>query len=52
MWKNYGMTFIEYIFLDYFRKKITYEIDGEDNFINLEKKNQSFLYLVILLILN
>ena len=22
MWKNYGMTFIEYIFLDYFKKKI------------------------------
>ena len=21
MWKNYGMTFIEYIFLSYFRKK-------------------------------
>ena len=21
MWKNYGMTFIEYIFLDYFKKK-------------------------------
>ena len=21
MWKNYGMTFIEYIFLDYFNKK-------------------------------
>ena len=21
MWKNYGMTFIEYIFLDFFRKK-------------------------------
>ena len=20
MWKNYGMTFIEYIFLNYFRK--------------------------------
>ena len=23
MWKNYGMTFIEYIFLDYFKKKNT-----------------------------
>ena len=20
MWKNYGMTFIEYIYLDYFKK--------------------------------
>ena len=22
MWENYGMTFIEYIFLDHFREKI------------------------------
>ena len=30
MWKNYGMTFIEYIFLDHFRKKtISYKIKGE-----------------------
>ena len=26
MWKNYGMTFIEYIFLDHFRKKNKYKI--------------------------
>ena len=32
MWKNYGMTFIEYIFLNFFRKTNTnIEIIGENN---------------------
>jgi KDO2-lipid IV(A) lauroyltransferase len=32
MWKNYGMTFIEYVFLDYFQKnKSEIEIVGEIN---------------------
>ena len=32
MWENYGMTFIEYIFLSYFRKNNSHiVIDGEDN---------------------
>ena len=32
MWKNYGMTFIEYIFLDYFRKNTNHmEIIGLNN---------------------
>ena len=35
MWKNYGMTFIEYIFLDYFRKNTNHiEIIGLDNILN------------------
>ena len=32
MWRNYGMTFIEYIFLDYFRKNNNHvEIIGLNN---------------------
>ena len=31
MWKNYGMTFIEYVFLNYFRKK-----DSEVSLYNVE----------------
>ena len=38
MWKNYGMTFIEYIFLDFLKKMIIIlSIQGEEN---LEKKNK------------
>ena len=40
MWKNYGMTFIEYIFLDYFRKKDTHIIiSGNKNIQNISKEN-------------
>ena len=32
MWKNYGMTFIEYIFLNKFRKNNSHiKIKGEEN---------------------
>ncbi len=32
MWKNYGMTFIEYIYLDYFKKNNSHTIiEGEKN---------------------
>ena len=32
MWENYGMTFIEYIFLKYYRKKNNHiKIYGEKN---------------------
>ena len=34
MWKNYGMTFIEYIFLNYFRKKNHIDINDRCKFIN------------------
>tara|TARA_B100000963_G_scaffold360851_1_gene393467 strand:- start:4195 stop:5052 length:858 start_codon:yes stop_codon:yes gene_type:complete len=41
MWKNYGKTFIEYIYLDYFRKIKTHiQIEGEENIddvINFKK---------------
>ena len=41
MWKNYGKTFIEYVYLDYFRKNKTHiQIEGEENIddiINFKK---------------
>ena len=46
MWKNYGMTFIEYIFLDTFRKKNTHiETEGEINLINPIKNNQPVVFI-------
>ena len=43
MWKNYGMTFIEYIYLGFFRKNTSHiKIKGEKNLkFLLEKKNQA-----------
>ena len=42
MWKNYGMTFIEYIHLDFYKKKLDFvEIEGEEylkNIIGSEKQ--------------
>ena len=36
MWKNYGKTFIEYIFLDYFKKNNTHmKIEGADKLENV-----------------
>jgi len=46
MWKNYGMTFIEYIFLSHFRKKkyhLTLEDDGNLTKIINEKKPVIFI---------
>ena len=43
MWKNYGMTFIEYIYLGFFKKNTSHiKIEGEKNLkFLLEKKNQA-----------
>tara|TARA_X000001036_G_scaffold368537_1_gene354226 strand:- start:2947 stop:3801 length:855 start_codon:yes stop_codon:yes gene_type:complete len=39
MWKNYGMTFIEYIFLNYFRKENSHIILSDKyNFLNFANK--------------
>ena len=46
MWKNYGMTFIEYIFLDYFHKEKSHIIfDGEDELHKLKKKQKSAIFI-------
>ena len=46
MWKNYGMTFIEYIFLDFFLKKKTeVEIIGEINLTNIIRENNPVIFI-------
>ena len=46
MWKNFGMTFIEYIFLDYFRKNSSHiKFIGEENLGDCIKKNQPVIFV-------
>ena len=46
MWKNYGMTFIEYIFLDYFRKNTNHvEIIGLDNILNQIENKKPLIFI-------
>ncbi|MDA9180733.1 lysophospholipid acyltransferase family protein [Pelagibacteraceae bacterium] len=46
MWKNYGMTFIEYIFLNSFRKtNANIEIIGENNLKTSIDKNEPVIFI-------
>ena len=46
MWKNYGMTFIEYIFLDYFwKKKFNIKVVGENNLLNSNINNKPLIFV-------
>ena len=46
MWKNYGMTFIEYIFLDLFRKKNSHIIiEGKDCLENILKNKKPVIFV-------
>ena len=46
MWKNYGMTFIEYIFLDYFRKKNSHmSVTGEENLLQITQKEKPVIFI-------
>ena len=46
MWSNYGMTFIEYIFLDHFRKgKSHIEIEGEKILEKILIDNQPVVFI-------
>jgi|TARA_B100001063_G_scaffold244313_1_gene276792 Kdo2-lipid IVA lauroyltransferase/acyltransferase len=46
MWKNFGTTFIEYIFLDHFRKKNNHiSILGEDNLQNIIEKKKPVIFV-------
>ena len=46
MWKNYGMTFIEYIFLNFFRKKNNHmTIYGEDVLSNIIEKKKPVIFI-------
>ena len=45
MWKNYGMTFIEYMFLSHFRKDNSHiKIIGEDN-LNAAKNGKPVIFV-------
>ncbi len=46
MWKNYGKTFIEYIFLNQFKKSNSYSsVIGEDNLVNIIDKNKPVIFV-------
>ena len=46
MWKNYGMTFIEYVFLNYFQKNNSHiKILGENNLQKIIEKNKPVIFV-------
>ena len=46
MWKNYGKTFIEYIFLNRFRRENKFVIlDGEENLLQIAKENKPVIFI-------
>lgn len=46
MWKNYGMTFVEYMFLKNFRKKNSHiTIKGEENIINAKENGKPIIFV-------
>tara|TARA_B100001989_G_C24447231_1_gene417075 strand:- start:30 stop:884 length:855 start_codon:yes stop_codon:yes gene_type:complete len=46
MWKNYGMTFIEYAFLNVLRKSDSHiKIEGKNNLNNIVKKNKPVVFI-------
>ena len=46
MWRNYGMTFIEYVFLDKFKKRNSHiTIKGEENLSPIIKGNRQAIFI-------
>ena len=46
MWKNYGMTFIEYIFLGYFRKNNSHiSIKGQENLESISNHGKPVIFI-------
>ena len=46
MWDNYGKTFIEYIYLNRFRKENKFvTIDGEENLQQISKENKPVIFI-------
>ena len=46
MWENYGKTFIEYVFLNIFKKKDTHiEILGKENLINILENKKPVIFV-------
>ena len=46
MWKNYGKTFVEYVFLNYLKRKNSHIIvKGEENLIQLTHNKKSVIFI-------
>ena len=46
MWKNYGMTFIEYIFLNYFKKNNSHiALKGEENISSILQQREPVIFV-------
>jgi KDO2-lipid IV(A) lauroyltransferase len=46
MWKNYGMTFVEYIFLGYFRKNTSHvKINDNGNLSKINKEKKPVIFI-------
>ena len=46
MWKNYGKTFIEYVFLDYFKKNNAHIIiKGKKNLVQINQDNKPVIFI-------
>lgn len=46
MWENYGKTFIEYIFLNYFKKRNTHiKFENEDIFTKIKNNNKPVIFV-------
>ena len=46
VWKNYGMTFIEYIFLNFFKKNNSHiKIINESILNDIKKKNKPVIFV-------
>ena len=46
MWKNYGKTFIEYVFLNYLRNNVSNIIvTGEENLLEATQKNKPVIFI-------
>ncbi len=45
MWKNYGMTFIEYVFLNYFRKQSNVIIKDQANLSQITNENKPVIFI-------
>ena len=46
MWKNYGMTFIEYVYLGFFRRNKNHiSIEGEQNIMDVIDKKKQVIFI-------
>ena len=46
MWKNYGMTFVEYVFLNYFRKQDSHlKIKNKQNLLKIPQEKKPVIFI-------